>query len=121
VEQELVDLGYQVLLVSADSPEALRKAKRPPYALHQVLSDNTMAGARALGIAFQLDDHTLKLYREYNVDLDDASGHSHHQLPVPSAFVVGRDAVVRFSYVNPDYKVRVDPSALVAAVRAALR
>ena len=41
-------------------------------------------------------------------------------MKVPAVFVVGRDAAVKFSYVNPDYKVRLDPEVLLAAAKAAL-
>jgi len=32
-----------------------------------------------------------------------------------------RNGVVQFAYVNPNYKVRVEPSVLIAAARAALK
>ena len=68
-----------------------------------------------------MDDKTIERYKGYHIDLEESSGEKHHQLPVPSAFVVGTDGVIRFTYVNPDYKVRVDPDVLLAAARAALK
>jgi hypothetical protein len=38
----------------------------------------------------------------------------------PDTFVIGTDGIIDFAYVNPDYKVRVDPSVLLAAAKAAL-
>jgi hypothetical protein len=32
-------------------------------------------------------------------------------------FIIGRDGVIHFSYVNPDYKVRLDSSELLKAAR----
>ena len=41
-------------------------------------------------------------------------------MPVPAAFVIGTDGIIDFQYLNPDYKVRVDPDVLVSAARAGL-
>jgi peroxiredoxin len=38
-------------------------------------------------------------------------------LPVPSVFVVGRDGIVRFAHSDPDFKVRLAPAAVLAAVK----
>lgn len=84
-------------------------------------SDTKLATARALGVAFKLDDETVSKYVEFGIDLQQASGESHPMLPVPSIFVFGTDARIKFEYVNPNYQVRIDPDTLLAAARAALR
>jgi hypothetical protein len=33
-------------------------------------------------------------------------------------FLVGRDGTIHFSYVNPNYQVRLAPEVLLAAARA---
>ena len=84
-----------------------------------LVSDNEMTGAQALGIAFRVDDATVKKYKEsYGIDLEADSGRTHHLLPVPSVFIVGTDGVIQFSYVNPDYKVRIDPDVLLNAAKS---
>lgn len=88
---------------------------------YTLLSDSKMAGARALGIAFKVDDTTLERYGQYGIDLEKSTGERHHVLPVPSVFVVGKDGIINFEYVNPNYKVRLQPEVLLAAAKAALR
>ncbi len=51
----------------------------------------------------------------------DASGQTHHQLPVPSVFIVGKDGKIGFSYVNPDYRVRLEGDVMLAAAKAVLK
>jgi peroxiredoxin len=36
-------------------------------------------------------------------------------LPHPGVFVIGKDGVIRFAHVNPDYKTRLDPEAILKA------
>ncbi len=113
-------MGYQILAISADSPEYLSQSKQKHQMGYTLLSDHSMQGAMALGIAWQVSAETLKMYKGYGIDLEKASGEKHHILPVPATFVVGTDGKIWFAYVNPDYKVRVPAQVLLEAARAGL-
>lgn len=80
-----------------------------------------MTCAQAFGNSFRVDDKTFEKYQGYRIDLYDASGESHHLLPIPSAFIVGQDGIIKFTYVNPDYNVRVSSEVLLATAKSALR
>ena len=118
VEDELRNLGFRILAISPDRPAKLRESIAEEELTYTLLSDSDMRAARALGIAFRVDDKTVHKYKtEYEIDLEADSGRAHHLLPAPSVFIVDREGVIRFTYVNPNYKVRIDPQALVAAAR----
>jgi peroxiredoxin len=121
VEPKLVELGYQVIAVSADRPEIIEIPVEKNGLTYAVYSDQDMTAAQALGIAFRLDDATVEKYKGYGIDLEKDSGRTHHILPVPAAFVIDTKGVIRYSYVNPDYKVRIDPEVLFAEAKAALK
>jgi peroxiredoxin len=121
IEPKLTEMGYQLIAISADRPEKMRESINKHHLKYTLLSDSKMTGAMTLGIAFRVDDETLQRYKEHGIDLEDASGESHHMLPVPAAFVLGTDGVVQFEYINPHYQVRVDPDVLLAAAKAALK
>jgi peroxiredoxin len=120
IEPKLLQLGYRILAISPDSPKKLAETLGKHKTTYTLLSDSKMKAAKTFGIAFQVDDKTLEKYKGYGIDLEDASGEKHHQLPVPSVFIIGKDGIMKFSYVNPDYKIRIDPDVLVAAAKAAL-
>ncbi len=113
-------MGYQILAVSADSPEYLVQSRQKHQMGYTLLSDHSMKGAMALGIAWQVNDENLKILKGFGIDLEKASGESHHILPVPAAYVVGKDGRISFAYVNPDHKVRVPASVLLEAARVGL-
>ena len=121
IQSSLVDLGYQILAISPDRPAKLAESAEKIKPSYTLLSDSRMEVASAFGIAFRLDDATLTKYRGYGIDLEAASGQSHFQLPVPSVFIVGRDGKIGFTYVNPDYKLRIDADVLLAAARAVMK
>jgi peroxiredoxin len=85
-----------------------------------LLSDAQMNAARAFGIAFRVDDATVQKYKEYNIDLEAASGATHHELPVPAVFIIDRNGVIRFAHWDPDYKVRMKGEEILAAAREAV-
>lgn len=84
------------------------------YALY---SDSDLEAARAFGIVFQIGAAEAAAYKAFGIDLEEASGKTHHQLPVPSVFLVEAGGTIRWVYSNPDYKVRPDTAEILAAAR----
>jgi peroxiredoxin len=39
-------------------------------------------------------------------------------LPVPATFIIDRDGVIRARFVNADWRVRMEPADIIAALRA---
>ncbi len=118
IEKDLVALGYQVLAVSPDRPEELSKSVDKGSLEYQLLSDSPMAVTKAFGIAYKLDNKTVARYKENGIDLEASSGHKHHLLPAPAVFILNQEGKIRFSYVNPDYKERIDGDVLLTAAKA---
>ncbi len=121
IEPQLSQLDYQVIATSPDRPEKVRETVEKHSPGFSLLSDSKMAAAKGLGIAFEVDEKGLKQFTELGIDLEDASGETHHQLPAPAVFVVGKDGVIKFEYVNPNHTVRLEADVLLAAARAALQ
>jgi len=121
VESDLKALGFQIVAISPDIPEGLNKTAVKEKLGYTLLSDSSMSLAKAFGIAFKVDDPTIEKYKGYGINLESASGQNHHLLPVPSVFIIGQDLRVDFSYVNPDYKIRLSPEVLLAAAQAYIK
>lgn len=121
IEPQLIELGYRIIAVSPDRPEKVRETLGKNPLNYLLLSDSRMLGAKAFGIVFRLDEGMLENYKGFGIDLEEASGESHHMLPVPSVFITDTDGTIRFAYVNPDHKVRIDAGTLLAAARAAMK
>lgn len=117
IDSQLQEMGVQILAVSPDRPEALQTTSSENDLSYQLLSDSEMQLAKAFGLAFRVDDETVTKYQEYGIDLAKASGQSHQLLPVPAAYLIDRDGVVRFAQWNPDYTTRVSDEEVLAAAR----
>lgn len=118
IEDDLSKEGYQVFAISADRPDLLKKTLDKNELTYTLLSDAPMAAAKAFGIAFKMDDKAVENYKSYGIDLEKDSGYDHHLLPAPAVFIVNQEGTIKFSYVNPDYKERIDGGILLAAAKA---
>ncbi|MDH3345566.1 MAG: AhpC/TSA family protein [Kiritimatiellaceae bacterium] len=117
VETNLIAMGFQIIAISPDRPVKLQKTVDSSALNYRLLSDSSMEAARAFGIAFQVDDATVKKYKdEYKIDIEADSGHTHHQLPVPSIFIADSNGKIMFTHSNPDYKKRMNSDVLIRAV-----
>ena len=115
------NLGVQLFAISPDQPSKLKETIDKHKMGFRLLSDSDMATARNFGVAYRLDDATLAELKKYNIDVEQASGQTHHMLPVPAVFLVATNGLIQFEYVNPDYQVRLNPELLLAAANIVLK
>jgi len=120
IEKDLLAAGYQLLAISPDQPSKLREKPELQKLTYTLLSDSPMDAAKGFGIAFELDAATREKYQGFGIDLEAASGQLHHMLPHPAVFIVDTKGVIRFAYVNKDYKVRLEPVKILEAARSSL-
>ena len=55
--------------------------------------------------------------RELGIELADFNGEDSNTLPAASTFVIAQDGVIRFASVSGDYRWRVGPEEVLAALR----
>jgi peroxiredoxin len=117
LNSQIEEAGAQLFGISPDRPAKLRETTEKHRLNFLLFSDSKMEAARAFRIAYRVDEQTLKGLSGFGVNLEDASGEAHHLLPVPAVFVMGVDGMIQFSYAHPDYRVRIPPKLLIAALR----
>ena len=121
IEPQLLELGYQIIAVSPDEAKGLQAMTEKNHLNYRLLSDHAMNAASAFGVAFRVDEKTIKAYTGYGVALTPVPGEPDARwLPVPAVFIIGRDGIVKFMHSDPDYKVRLSADAVMAAAKAAL-
>lgn len=118
IEMDIEKLGYQVFAISADRPDLLKQTLEKNELTYTLLSDAPMEAAKAFGIAFKVDENTVTRYKSVGIDLAADSGYDHHLLPAPAVYIVDKEGVVKFNYVNPNYRERIDGDILLTAAKA---
>lgn len=119
IQGDLKRRGYQIVAISPDSPVELNKTVDHNNLTYRLFSDSTAEAMKKFGVAYRLDDETFNMYRsKYDVDLERSSGYPHHALPVPAVFVVNKRGAITYAHTNPDYRVRLKGSEVLAAIDA---
>jgi len=122
VVPELEQRGMDVYFLSADSPDNLASALQGDAEGldYTLLSDAKLGAAEAFGLAFRMADEYYQRAKQGGLDLEEASGETHHALPVPAVYVIDADGVIRFAHSEPDYTQRLGNDELRAAVDSVL-
>lgn len=118
VEEELRDLGYQIIAVSPDKPSKLGQTMDEHNMNYELYSDQDMAVSKAFGLGFEVSEETLAKYDEHGIDLKEASGKDHQMLPVPAVYITDDKGTIRFAHANPNYKNRLDANVMKAVAQA---
>lgn len=119
VKDELASLGFQIVAVTPDTPEELKKTMEKQKVDYTLVSDSKADLIKKFGIAFRVDDKTFTMYRDqYKIDLEKSSGgQTHHILPVPAVFLIDADGTIRYAHTDPDYRVRMKGSDVLEAAK----
>lgn len=107
--------------VVAITPEAGGRALRTKFDrgfAFEILCDLDNVLAAECGLLFPVPDDLRRLYMENNNDFELVYGNGAWMLPAPATYVVSRDGIVAKAYVNPDFRYRMGPPEIVAAVQA---
>jgi peroxiredoxin len=114
---EIAARGASLIAVSPQSPDHSLSLTEKAELGFDVLSDVDQAVVRAYKVLFTLPLDLQDLHlTAFQVDLGDHNADHTWQLPVPATFVIASDGVVRAAYVSADYRTRMEPGDVVAAL-----
>lgn len=108
--------GATLVAVSPQTPDnSLTTAEKNELAF-TVLSDPGGGLARSYRLVFRLPDSLRPYYDRIGISLERFNGDGSRELPIPATYLVGRDGIVRFRYLDPDYTRRLEPVDLLDAL-----
>jgi peroxiredoxin len=117
VSPDVASRGASIIAVSAQSPDHSLSITEKAELAFDVLSDVDQGVIRAYKLQFTLPADLQDLYlNAFGVDLRDHNADRSWQLPIPATFVIGNDGVVRAAHVSADYRTRMEPTDIIAAL-----
>lgn len=83
-----------------------------------LLSDGRNQVAHRFGLVYQVPEYERSVYQRAFVNLPVANGDDTWELPIPATYIVGRDGIVQYVSLTPDYSVRPEPAELLEHLAA---
>ena len=109
--------GAQLVAISPQTPDQSLTFAEQKALEFPVLSDAGNAVAREYGLVFTQSEDSTATSRQLGIELADYNGDDSNTLPAASTFVIGEDRVILFASVSGDYRWRVGPDEVLAALR----
>ncbi|WP_317193475.1 peroxiredoxin-like family protein [Aureibaculum flavum] len=115
---EIHTLGATLVAISPQVPDGSMTKDEISAMDFIVLSDQDAKVASQYGVAWEvpafLEEH-MRVGRK--LDLEKINNGNSNILPIPATFIVGRDGVVTWNFVNVDYRTRSEPEDIIKALQ----
>jgi len=112
IEKDIIELGYQIIAISPDDYKNLQSTIEMNSTKYKLLSDPNGKFIKQIGIAFK----TSSSLKEYIIGKGQ-KGKTSSVMPVPTLMVVDQKGVIKFEYINPNYKERISGEMLLSVLK----
>ena len=113
---ELAAIDVTLLAIAPETPDICREYKQSAGLDYDLLSDLNNATADAYGLAFELPEQAREMLSSMDTDVGDHNGNGTWSVPITATYAIGVDQQVRLADCGPDYRRRVDPQEVLAAL-----
>ncbi len=113
---EIQSRGASLIAISPELPGNTLSTAEKNELRFAVLSDVGNVVARRYGLVFRVTDALQAPMKAFGIDLAAHNGDPSWELPIPATYVVGKDGVIRLAYVDVDYRRRLEPREILAAL-----
>ena len=114
---EFKQYGARLITITPQTPDkSIEQFKQKGYPF-EVLSDLDNKVMKDYRLYFELPDELVAVYKKHGLDIEAFNGKGRNVLPVPGSFVIDTSGVVRAMHADTDYKQRMEPSAIIDALK----
>jgi peroxiredoxin len=108
--------GASLVAISPQTPDNSLTTVEKGGLGFEVLSDRGNKTARAFGVAYEVPAVVVDQMKG-RLDLGKFNGDSSNELPLGATYVIDQGGIIRFAFVDADYRKRAEPSAVVGALQ----
>ena len=112
IEEDVLELGYQIVAISPDDFKNLQATIENNNTKYKLLSDPNGKFIKEIGIAFK----TSSSLKEY-ITGKGQKGETSSVMPAPTVMIVDKKGVIKFEYINPNYKERISGEMLLSVLK----
>jgi len=72
--------------------------------------------AREYGVVFKLNDDVAEYY-DQSFGMEEYNGDTSMELPLAATYVIDTDGVIRYAFLDADYRNRAEPSDILEVLK----
>ena len=107
--------GAKLVAITPETPDSSLSTQEKHDLRFEVLTDPANSVAKAYGGVHHLPEEIKKAYADRNVF--DHYADDVDEFPIPATYIIDTAGVVRYRFVEPDYRKRAEPADLLAALQ----
>ena len=111
------ELGAQLVAISPETPDFVDQTVLKDKLTFTVLSDTGNKVARTYGVVYTLPMIVQEQFKGH-LDLSKYNGDITNELPLAVTYVIDSEGVIRYAFVDKDYRKRAEPRAITEALEA---
>lgn len=110
--------GAQLVALTPELPDKALTTTEKNALKFEVLTDLNHEVGKTYGIAFKLTPQVRDLYKKF-FSLTEFNGAAagDDTLPLAATYIIGQDGIIRYAFLDADYRKRAEPSELAAFVK----
>ncbi len=111
--------GATLVALSPELPDKSLTTAEKNALEFEVLTDYNNNVARQFNIVFTLNEELVEIYNNFH-KLENYNGVTTNELPVPATYVIGKDGVIKYAFVDTDYRRRAEPAEILEILKSLL-
>ncbi len=114
---DLKALNANLIAISPQTPDASMSTKEKNKLSFEVLSDWDNSIAKEFGLVFPLAKELRPIYESFKIDIPTSNNDDSYELPMPATYVLNKDGVIIYSFVDEDYTKRLEPQEILDVIK----
>ena len=105
--------GVTLVAVSPNLPDVSLALVDEAELTFPVLSDVGSEVAASFNLVYEMVPEQVEYYRTHDRDLAAMNGNETWLLPLPATYVIDREGIIRYDFIDLNHRVRAEPSEVV--------
>lgn len=116
---EIHALGAELIAISPQIPDGSLTKNEIRKMDFIVLSDQNATVASQYGVAWKVPTFMLDhMRKDRQLDLDSINNGNSDILPIPATFIISSDGIIKWRYLDVDYRTRAEPDDIIKALQS---
>ena len=114
---EIEARGSKLFAIAPEKIEICREFKAASGLKFELLSDSDNEVATRYGLVYELPKAAKETLSSFGTDVGVANGNGSWEVPITATYVIGKDQRVMLADCGPDYRKRLEPEIVLAALQ----